>query len=278
MTPTKGHKREPEDKTHFVDVFRLVLGKNACVSTANFHCLLIRANARFSVLPNLNSTLGLAFTCCYSFVSEISLSRRIESSRLRLMSQYQLPCENCGQIIPVSVTMAGRALACPHCGHGMTAPKLGAIRNLPPIVSETPTTTYKRRWTAESGLLFSGGFALLVIGLAGFFVSYRSYMIPYTEVAKSIEQLPTKEMPDYSDLTQFEERAASLTVEQLWNDWRLGLKQNLNEWKPVRIRAWLDEMDDIYRYMVGFGITAGLGFVACVSSFFFTRRSPVQAR
>ncbi|MBL8892294.1 MAG: hypothetical protein JNL67_20125 [Planctomycetaceae bacterium] len=194
------------------------------------------------------------------------------------MSQYQLPCENCGQIIPVSVTMAGRALACPHCGHEMTAPKLGAIRNLTPVPSEARLTTYKRRWTTESGLLFSGGFALLAIGLAGFFVSYRSYMIPYTEVANSIAHLPNKEMPDYSDLTQFEARAATLSVEQLWNEWRGGLKENLSEWKPFKIRVLLDEMDDIYRYMVGFGITAILGFVASVSSFFFTRKSPVQAR
>lgn len=103
-------------------------------------------------------------------------------------------------------------------------------------------------------------------------------MVPYAKVAENVAQLPNQQLPDYSDLGDFEAMTATMTVDQLWTGWRLGLRENLGEWQPTQFRVWLDEMDEIYRYMVGFGITAGLGLVASVSSFFFTRRSPVQAR
>jgi hypothetical protein len=161
----------------------------------------------------------------------------------------------------------------------MTAPKMGAIRSLPLIAGVAARSVpAEGRWTLQSGLLFSSGFALLVIGVVGFFFSYRSYLVPYREVIAVSEHLPDGKLPDYSDLAAFEARAATLSVEQLWSEWREGLRENLDEWRPFKIRVLLDQMDEIYQYLMAFAVTAGLGLLMSLASFFFIRKSPVQAR
>lgn len=192
------------------------------------------------------------------------------------MSQYQLPCEKCGQVIPVSVTVAGGAVTCPHCGHKFSAPKLGAIRNLPPVTSAAPQVRNKSHWGPESGILFAGGFALLIVGVVGWVSSYVKYQTPAAELARLAAGFESGKFPDFNDFSRFEAVTKQLSVDQLWTEWREGLKSNLGEWKPFRSRVLLNQIEEIQRYLVGFGIVTGVGLLLCISSFLFMRKSPVQ--
>jgi hypothetical protein len=194
------------------------------------------------------------------------------------MNQFQLPCENCGQVIPIALTMAGRGVTCPHCSHSMTAPKLGAIRALPPVVATTKQARNELRWSSESGIIFSTGFILLVIGAIGWGLSYNSYRVPAAEIARISADFPDGKLPDFSDLGRFEKVSSTIPVGQLWQDWREGLRANLNEWKPFKARVLLDKLDELQQYLTVFAIVTGVGLLLMISSFFFRRRSPVQAR
>ena len=194
------------------------------------------------------------------------------------MSQYQLPCENCGQVIPVTVTMAGSAVDCSHCGHRMTAPKLGAIRALAPVVGAATPVRKEVGWSTESGLLFSCGFLLLIVGGIGWAYSYYQYRAPSIEYARITAGFADGKAPDFGDLTTFENVSSKLSVEQLWQEWRDGLKANLNEWRPFKSRHLLDQMEEIMRYIVVFAIVTITGLLMTITSFFFMRKSPVQTR
>lgn len=174
--------------------------------------------------------------------------------------------------------MAGRAVACPHCGHEMKAPKLGAIRALPPIASTAPQVRSKAVWGPESGILFAIGFLLLIVGVAGLAMSYNSYRTPTAELARLANEFEDGKFPDFSDFRRFEAVTAQLSVDQLWNEWREGLKSNLGEWKPFRTRVLLNEVEEIERYLVAFAIVTGLGLLLSISSFLFMRKSAVQKR
>lgn len=194
------------------------------------------------------------------------------------MSQHQFPCENCGQTIPITVTMAGSRLACPHCGHEMTAPKMGVIRSLPLVPSTGPARVVgKRQWTAASGLLFSMGFLCIVIGLVGGYLSYQKYRVPADQLA-TFREAGGGALPDYSSLAAFEESGKQLSVDELWTAWLDALKEDLSEWQPSRIRYLLDQMEEIWVYVVGFLSAAGVGVAMCLASFFLMTRAPVQPR
>jgi DNA-directed RNA polymerase subunit RPC12/RpoP len=194
------------------------------------------------------------------------------------MSQHQFPCENCGQTIPVTVTMAGSRLTCPHCGHEMSAPKMGVIRSLPLIpTAGTAPTVGKRQWTAASGLLFSLGFLCLIVGLAGGYLSYQKYRVPADQLEK-LRESSGGALPDYSSLAAFEESGKFLSVDDLWTAWLDALKEDLSQWQPSRVRFLLDQMDELWMYIAGFLGTAGLGLSLCLASFFFVTRAPVQPR
>lgn len=194
------------------------------------------------------------------------------------MSQYQFPCEKCGQTIPITVTMAGSQLLCPHCGHEMSAPKMGVIRSLPLVAAAvTAKKIGKRQWTAASGLLFSLGFICLVVGLAGGYFSYQKYRVPADQLDK-LRESTGGVLPDYSSLAAFEESGSKLSVDDLWTAWLDALKEDLSEWQPSRIRYLLDQMEEIWVYVVAFLSAAGLGLVLCLASFFLMSRAPVQPR
>jgi hypothetical protein len=67
-------------------------------------------------------------------------------------------------------------------------------------------------------------------------------------------------------------------VDDLWTAWLDALKEDLSEWRPSRVRYLLDQMDEIWVYVVSFLSAAGLGLVLCLASFFLMSRAPVQPR
>lgn len=160
----------------------------------------------------------------------------------------------------------------------MKAPKLGAIRALPPVAGTVKQARYERRWSAESGIVFSVGFILLVLGAIGWAWSYNSYRVPASEIARIKADFPDGKLPEFNDLSRFEKVSSTIPVDQLWQDWREGLRANLNEWKPFKARVLLDQMDELALYLTVFAIVTGVGLLLIISSFFFMRRSPVQAR
>jgi hypothetical protein len=188
------------------------------------------------------------------------------------MSQHQLPCENCGQIIPVTPTLAGSLVTCPHCGHAMQAPKLGVLRGLPQVDSQAAAGRSRREWTAANGLLFTAGFVLLLLGLVGSLVCYQRYLGHHAAI---LELNPDGVLPDYSDLSRFEARVANLTVDQLWTEWREALKDTLGEWNPTRFRFVQDQKEEAYLWFIGYCAVTGVGLVLAISGFLVSF-SPVR--
>lgn len=155
---------------------------------------------------------------------------------------------------------------------------MGVIRSLPMVAAAaTARTVGKRQWTAASGLLFSLGFICLVGGLAGGYLAYQKYRVPADQLDK-LRESAGGALPDYSSLAAFQESGSKLSVDDLWTAWLEALKEDLSEWQPSRIRYLLDQMAEIWVYVVAFLSAAGLGLVLCVASFFLTSRAPVQPR
>ena len=175
------------------------------------------------------------------------------------MSQHLLPCEQCGQAITVSVSMAGRAVACPHCGASVTAPKMGLIRQLP--LAEQPIEKRRRReWSTTNGALFALGFVLLIAGSIGATYWYLDYQQHQGEILKFY---PDGQIPDFSDVSTFEASVSQLSVSDLWDQWREALKETLAEWNPTVIRDLLDKRETAWNAMIRFAVSGGIGLFLC---------------
>lgn len=188
------------------------------------------------------------------------------------MSVHQLACTQCQQVIPVSTTQAGQNVTCSACQAQQTAPTMGKMRQLPLAVNTSTTRSGRQSsWTALQGRLFAVGFVLLMIGLiGGGFCYYRFYQI--NEIT-NLWDAKAAEAVDGTDFEQVAEANKNLNEAELWEQWRLGLKMNLDRWQP-NVRLVLETgKDGYFTWVVGYVVSASLGLLSMLASFFVRGRA-----
>lgn len=83
---------------------------------------------------------------------------------------YYLPC-NCGYDNIVSVSDAGKSIACESCSQTIEVPGMRDIKKLKPA-AEKSVKAPEKKWTREKGIYFAFGMGAIVIGLAVFGACY----------------------------------------------------------------------------------------------------------
>lgn len=187
------------------------------------------------------------------------------------MSLFQLPCESCTKIIPVSTTQSGREVDCPVCGNRQLAPKLGTIRKLPALESrQVGKLKPKKQWSAFQGSVFALGFVLLIAGLIGGGTCFYQHSLRVAALAKMSEESGGE--IDFTDISTFQAKADNLNEAQLWPEWKQALKLDLGPWRPTGFRFVKDERDAYWQWFVGYAIVGGVGFVTLLVSFVLPNR------
>ena len=80
-------------------------------------------------------------------------------------TQYSLTCPKCQQVNAITTTQAGQDVECAGCKDTIQAPRLGQIKQLPVIDSDSPTPTRVKK--GSGGKLFVLGMLLLIFGGGG---------------------------------------------------------------------------------------------------------------
>lgn len=80
-----------------------------------------------------------------------------------MSDKYALSCSQCSATLEVETRQAGQPVNCPQCGQSQEAPRLGALRQLPLISSDTPEAPTSSRGSG----MFVAAILLLILGLGG---------------------------------------------------------------------------------------------------------------
>jgi ABC-type nitrate/sulfonate/bicarbonate transport system permease component len=115
---------------------------------------------------------------------------------------------------------------------------------------------------------------LLLAGAVGAAICYQRYSGYQAQI---LEFYPDGNLPDFSDLSRFEARAANLTVDGLWTEWREALKDTLGTWSPTQLRHVQDHSESAYRWFLGYAIAAGVGVLLTLVGIFSTFKSSGKA-
>jgi len=172
--------------------------------------------------------------------------------------KYLLPC-TCGESIVVEVSQAGQRIPC-KCGKSLEVPTMRAIRELAPAVEENTkaaaTQRPARTWSQTQGTIFGIGALLAVAGVAA--AIYYFYWVIVIDVTP----------PTQADFDAMYAEIDKIPVDELYETYKQVRNHQLGEPEPpFYIRALRLEAE-YYRNGIIAAITAGVGLLMMVSSFF----------
>ncbi len=78
--------------------------------------------------------------------------------------KYLLPCDECGEKMPIDVSQAGQQTTC-QCGQMLGVPSLRGIRELG-VLDDVDTTVPPPMWSVGRRVVFAVGLVVCVLGLA----------------------------------------------------------------------------------------------------------------
>lgn len=139
------------------------------------------------------------------------------------IESYEFPCPACQAVFPLTTRQAGQEVECPHCSETVTAPRLGALKQLNPIETVKPSQPSAKANAGAGNLFFVFGLMALVIG-GGCGFGLQKYAEKQLIVDYNVEGAMDRMDPYLDELSPFE-------VAVLFD--RMDVDKGLGEWREL---------------------------------------------